>query len=281
MQVRGCILFAAMALLPTAQSVHAQAGRADLRYRAPFPPSVVFVAIDSMTHTVGMPTGDMTTQSFMRSVSELSFAAAEGGADVTAVLTELEGRMTSPMGNMPITASNVAPVEIRIGEMGPDPQQVADDMIVPGMGMSPGDIMGSMKALSALVTLPGRELRIGETWVDTTRTAPAMDDVEADMVVVTHGTYETDSVVAGRSVNVLRIRTDMRMTMGGTIQGMNMTQRMTSSSDEQILWDSSLHLPVSRDAIGTMRTETTLTAQGVTMVMTGRTRSITSLQPES
>lgn len=100
------------------------------------------------------------------------------------------------------------------------------------------------------------------------------------MVVVTHGTYTGDTVLDGRLLNVLRISTEMTLRMHGTLQGMNMTQDMTTSTDERVLWDSSIHLPVSKDATGTFRSELSFSQQGMTMVTTGSTRSITTAQPQ-
>lgn len=270
------------ALLLTGQTLSAQT--ADLRYRAPLPESVTYVTIDSMSMTMsGTPMGDMTTTTFVHSVNELTFAAAEGSPTVTAVLVELRGTSTSPMGNMPITAGNVPALTIRLTEKGPDPQDVAAKMAPSPDGFSPGDVMGSAKAGSGLLTLPGRELTPGETWSDTVmmKMSPVSEGLKSETVIVTHGTYSGDTVQDGRTLNVLNIRTEMTIKMNGTVRGMAMTQQTTMNTDERILWDSTRHYSPSRDAAGEVRTEVSMTDQGMTLVTTGRTRTITTEQPES
>jgi hypothetical protein len=200
--------------------------------------------------------------------------------NVTAVLREMEGSVSTPMGDMPMSVTDVAPVEMQIDETGVDPTYAVSDVAPPLPGTSPGDLMGSARAVAGLLALPGREVALGETWTDTVRSSRPVGDLESDMVVVTHGTYTGDSILAGRLLNVLRISTEMTLRMQGTLQGMNMTQDMTTSTEERVLWDSSLHLPVSKDATGTFRSEISFTEQGMTMVTTGSTRSITTAEPE-
>jgi hypothetical protein len=232
----------------------------------------------------GLLMGDMTSTSFTRAVSELSFAPVEDGFDVTAVLKELQGSTETPMGGMPISATNVPPHTIRITAAGPDLEAVAEaaaGVATPtALGAAPGNMTGSAKALSGLVSLPGRELALGETWTDTVRMTPEVEGVTAEMVVVTHGVYAADSVMDGRTLNVLMITSETNMTMTGTIQGMAIVQHMTTTVDERVLWDSSRHHPTSRDAAGRIRMETTMVEHGMTMIMTDTTRSITTVHAE-
>lgn len=289
MQTRVRAALAVIALLPAGQSVHAQAGTADLRYRAPLPASVTYVTIDSMwTATSGLPSGmsglpfgDVRTTTWARAVNELSFAAVDDGLDVTAVLEELQGTVATPMGDMPITAGNIPAVTIRMTERGPDPEDIAGKMATQPVQASPGDVMGSAKAGSGLLTLPGRELGLGETWSDTVRMSPEVEGLKGELVIVTHGTYSADTVHDGRTVNVLQIQTEMTMSMNGAVGGIAMTHQMVSSTRERVLWDSARHYSLSRDAVGQVRTEMSMPDHGMTTVMTGRTRSITTAQPES
>jgi hypothetical protein len=280
-----CKLVVVSLLLASGSSLHAQTGKADLRYRAPLPASITYVTIDSSQVTMsGLPMGDMTTTSFSRAVSELRFTPVEDGFDVTAVLKELQGSRGTPMGSMPISATNVPSSTIRITAAGPDPVAVAEADAGLGtssaVGATPGNTTGSAKARSGLLALPGRELALGETWTDTVRLTPELEDVTAEIVVVTHGTYAADTVVNGRTLNVLRITNETNMTMTGTMRGMKMTQHATTASEERVLWDSSQHYPTSRDAAGRIRTEMTVVELGMTTMMTGTTRSITTAHME-
>jgi hypothetical protein len=276
-----CKFVVVSVLLVSGSSLHAQTGKADLRYRAPIPALITYVTIDSSQATVsGLPMGDMTTTSFIRAVSELSFAPVEGGFDVTAVLKELHGSTGTPMGSVPISATNVPPVTVRITEAGPDPEAVAGIATPTALGAAPGNMIGSTKALASLLALPGRELALGETWTDTVRMTPELEGVAAEVVTVTHGVYAADTVVNGRTLNVLRITSESNMTMTNTMEGMNIAQHLTMTTEARVLWDSSQHHPTSRDATARLRTETTMVERGMTMVMTGTTRSIATAHME-
>src|SRR5690606_29860227 len=99
-------LVLSLLLTAAAASAHAQSGRADLRYVAPLPSAVLFTTIDTIESTMnGLPTGSMTTRGSLQSTSELRFDTGSGDVVVTATLKEMSGQMSSPMGSMPIDAS--------------------------------------------------------------------------------------------------------------------------------------------------------------------------------
>jgi hypothetical protein len=271
MQHRRLIVFSI--LLTAGSAVEAQTGTADLRYTAPLPTSITYVSVDSITNTMsGLPTGDMTTTTFIRAVSALSFTAATDGFDVTGVVRELEGLTETPMGNMPVSASDASPVTARITATGPAPDAVAE--APPGAGLSPGEAMGSAKAFAGLISLPRRQVALGESWADTVSMTPELDGTESHMQLITHGTYAADTVVDGRTLNVLEITSEMTMTMTGVMQGMNTSVRSTVNTEGRVLWDSGRHYVVSSDSSSTLRTETAMSDMGITMVMNGAIRSI-------
>jgi hypothetical protein len=68
----------------------------------------------------------------------------------------------------------------------------------------------------------------------------------------------------------------MALASGGLPASGGATQNMTTTSEDRVLWDSARHHVVFRDGTGTVRSETVLTDMGMTMVMTGDTRSITT-----
>jgi hypothetical protein len=272
------IVAAALAL--TAADASAQAGRADLRYAAPMPASVVITTVDSVTSTItGTPMGDMTTTGIMNSVSELRFEPGNEFIGVTALLREMSGSMSTPMGDMPISMDAGEPTRFRMGARGPDPEELyaaAAGAGAGGPGASPEDAMGSSRALSGLLALPGRELGLGETWTDTVRAAPTAEGMTFNVEVHIHGTYARDTVVDGRTLNVLEIATDMIMTAEGTAQGMNVVQEVSSEGTETVLWDSARRMAVHRDATATMTGTTSMPQMGMSFGLNSRTRSIST-----
>ena len=274
-------LAAATLFLVMAGAAHGQAGRADLRFTAPLPQSVVFTTTDSMTNTMsGLPTGDMSTTGTIRSVSELRFTPSDSGVTVLATLKELEGVTKTPMGDVPISMGEGEPIEIHVSDTGPDPEQLAGDVPAAGMGASMEETLGPARAIVGLMVLPGRELRIGETWTDTMRISPEIQEgLTIDITVVSRGTYAADSMLGDRSVNVLRISTETTTKMNGPVQGMEMAQDMTSTAEETVLWDSGRHIPLHRDGVTRLTIESHMAQYGITMTMTSRARSITTASP--
>jgi hypothetical protein len=176
MHHRHPLVIAAALAFVTAASAQAQAGTADLRYVQPLPSSVTFTSVDSISNTMGMPTGEMTVTGSIRSVSELRFTPDGDSIVVTATLRELTGAMSTPMGEMPVEAGEAEPVEFRMSTTGIDPEEWATTSGGgPQAGASVGDMIGSARAMSGLLPLPGRELRIGESWADTVHATPTVD----------------------------------------------------------------------------------------------------------
>lgn len=255
----------------------AQSGGADLRYAAPLPDSAVFTTTDSMsTTTSGLPTGDMSSSGIVRTTSSLAFSAAANTHRVTARLHDLSGSISTPMGDMPLSTGAVEPMVLTVTEKGPDADELYRAQIEGVAGSTPASLIGAQRAMSGLLTLPGRVLQIGETWTDTVRLSPTVEGLSFEMEAVLHGTYEKDTTVAGRRLNVLRISTEMNMTSGGLVQGMSMTQDMTSLGEEKVLWDSALRIPVQRDGTAEVSMTTHMPDAGMSLIMNSTTRSHTT-----
>lgn len=275
---------AGVLVLQAATAVHAQRGRADLRYVAPLPAAVTFTTVDSIRSTTGgLPTGDMTATGTTRTVDELRFATGGDGVVVTAILKEISGEMASPMSAVPISVDERPPVEFTIGPKGPGPiDRSGAAFQLPGTGADLADALTSRMALARLVGLPGRALSVGESWVDTVRLSPEdpqpLAGFELEMLVAIRGTYAGDTVAGGRTLNVLRIVTEMTAKGSGTVQGMEVTQDMTTTTEATVLWDSELHVPLRSDAVAQSVVESTVPGVGVTVRMDVRSRSSTTAE---
>lgn len=266
------LIRATAAVLLGATTAAAQ-GTADLRYVAPLPSTVVLTSVDSISSTMsGMPMGDLTSSGTVRTVTELRFRSGEGGTILTATLKELDGSMETPMGTVPMTSGEVEPVEARLAVTGLNPEEIMEGQAA--AALSSPDAISSQRALSALLVVPGRQLKLGESWTDTTTMSPTVEGLDMAMTVITRGTYEADTVVDGRPLNVLRITSDMTTKTSGTVQGMDVSQDMTAKSQSRVLWDSARHMAVHNDATTETRMESFMAQQGVTLTMTGRTRTI-------
>lgn len=263
--------------------LHAQGGRADLRYVAPLPGSVTFTSVDSIQSKMSNPVmGEMISTGAVQVTSEMRFAPAADGITVTAILKQMRGEMSTPMGSVPLNADERDPFELTIGPQGPHPEAIAGAMVqMPTPGANPADATGSSLALAGLIMVPGRELRIGEGWTDTIQYSPQIEGLEnfaMEMTMVLRGTYAADTVVDGRTLNVLRITGEGTAAGNGAMQGMEVAQTMTLSTEETVLWDSARHIPVSRVAATETLVESSVPQAGMSVTMEVRSRSVTTAE---
>jgi hypothetical protein len=261
-------------------ALHAQAGRADLRYVAPLPAVVTFTTVDSLHNTIsGLPMADMKMSGTMHATNELRFVPVENGFAVTATLLQMSGAMTTPMGSVPLDASDITLDDFTIGVRGPD-NMAAGPGAVPNANASPADLMGTSRAMSGLIRVPGRELRIGESWGDTLHVPQTVEELTVEMTFVSRGTYASDSIVAGRILNVLRITSEVTLEMTGAAHGMTIGHSMHMTTEETVLWDSARHIPLYRDAVTQTRSEAFTPQQDMPLHTVGRLRSIATAEPQ-
>jgi len=272
--IRVRTLFSTMAFaLIGALGVAAQAGVADLRYAAPLPASVVFTAVDTMDATItGLPTGDSKLTTITEWVSDMQFASGDSGIAVTAALKSFSGVMRSVMGDLQMHSPDVDPIRFHIGATGAAPEALAGANAT-ALSAAPEETLARSRALAGLYALPGRTMAPGESWSDSARTAETVEEMHFDVSTSIRGTYLADSVVDGRTLNVLRVIRESEMTTSGTHEGVDIAQKTTSKSEEFVLWDSTRHIPVSRNAVSHIDAETELKQMNVTtkMIATSRT----------
>lgn len=276
------LISTAVFALTTAYGVAAQSGVADLRYVFPLPTSVVFTAVDTMETTIsGMPTGDSKMNTTTSSVSEIQFAPGDSGIAVTAALRSFRGVMSTAMGDLTLKSPEVTPIQFRIGATGASASRVASEFGTTDPSAAPEESLAKARALSGLFTLPGRTMQLGESWSDTMRVSREHEGMQFDFLTIISGTYVADSVVSGRTLNVLRVINESKMSGAGTYQGMDIVQTTTSKSEDLVLWDSDRHIPVSRDALTHIDTETGLQQMNITTRMNARTRMVITAEAQN
>jgi hypothetical protein len=254
------------------------ASRADLRYTSPMPAKVSYLTVDSMQMlNTGLPTGDMTVNASVRSIVDIDITAAPAGVHMKAMLREFEGNVETPMGSMPFpdAAKAGTSTEFNVGIRGLDLKQSYEDAKQAGVpsSMDVNALLGRSREIAPLLLLPGREVALKESWTDTVTHADSIEGVAFTVHMIVRGTYEGDTVVEGRTLNVLAFRNEMKMTSNGVVQGMAMQQITSTSSTERALWDSSQHLLISNHASAEMKMDMSLPGMG-NMTMTGTIKSL-------
>lgn len=263
-------------LFSAAPGVLAQTpGRADLRYTAASPYRVSYQSADTVDMTTSMAGMDMNMQVRMSTKVNASVAPAAEGMTVEVEVESLDGSVDSPMGVMPLPAGQMPPAStLRFTVRGPE----LDLEATAGAAASPDQLIGQSRMGSLpMVRLPGRELRIGETWQDTLRFDGEVEGQRIDVTMITRGTYRGDTTVAGALLNVLEVNGTMDMKMSGFAAGagMQIDATVRNESRETVLWDSSRHVVVQRTLAGDMTMDST-TPNGPVKIG-GRGRTVTRI----
>lgn len=267
------LLSTASFALAAVSGVTAQAGVADLRYAAPLPGSVVFTAVDTLDATItGLPTGESKLTTITQWVSDMQFASGDSGIAVTAALKSFSGTMRSAVGDLQMNSPAVDPIRFQIGVTGAAPGALAGPDAT-ALSAAPEETLAKSRVLAGLYALPGRTIPRGESWSDSARTSQNVGGMQVDNATITHGTYLADSVVDGRTLNVLRVISESTTTTTGTHQGMEVTQKTIGKVEEFVLWDSTRHIPVSRNVVSHIESETALKQMNVTMKTVGTSRT--------
>lgn len=271
------VVLAALGAGLLAPAVHAQSGRADLRYVQPLPDSVAYASVDSVHNEMtGMGPG-MTISGVLRTVVDVRFATRGDTLFAQSALRQMTGSMSTPMGDMPIDLAAMEPMELRLGPEGPDWEEVLAVLSDTDTGSDMMAAMGPARATAALIQLPGRVVELGETWTDTVDLRSKRAEAETSGFLILNGTYVSDTTVAGRTLNVLRITTTSESAMSAESPMGRVSGRSKETSEETVLWDSQLHMIVGRDAVTQSEGETDMPTGG-TMQMKSRGRSITSIE---
>jgi hypothetical protein len=196
---------------------------ADLRYVADSTASFVYAGEERSEPGGPRPAGNVV----IRSVVELLLLPAETGISARVVTRE----RTSSTGR----ARPRPPEQLLISSRG-EPLDGGDaDQYHPIMGDGP------------LLLLPGRELRPGESWADTVKLSLEQDGMAMVVEARIRGTYERDTMVAGRTLNVLRYASDDVATGSGEIMGARVEVTAHSRREGIVLWDSARHAAVESE----------------------------------
>lgn len=238
------VLHAVIAMLVIPDSALAQT--ADLRYRVTNPVQLSYASTDTArTEMQGLPTGPVTSRMNMRLTYTMNMSSAGDSVRVR-VATDSAAGTVEVMGQTQHLGTELmgSPAEFLVGPTGLHETVLSMGEIDMQSSMSTG--LGQAAASNLLLLLPGREVRIGETWSDTLKQTGSVSGMEIDAVTIIRGSYVSDTTVAGATHKQLRYVSESNMTSAGNMQGMNMKQTMTGERIETVLWDPVRRIVVER-----------------------------------
>ena len=208
-----------------------------LAFRLPDPPVARYRMGDSVQVQIEAMGQSFTVEGGARSDWRIEFRPDSGGIRVTAILVDLEARMSNPLGpGRTVDESEVSGEVVFVL----DPRGNSTVVSVPELKAGAAQFFtGATIANGFFPRLPGRTLGVGESWVDTVSWSG--DESGAETTVRTVWTYTAagDSTVDGSVLHLVRARGATEQSSGGTIADAEFTQSVAGEVVGHFLWDGS------------------------------------------
>ncbi len=96
------------------------------------------------------------------------------------------------------------------------------------------------------VRLPASPVQRGASWTDTVTASDDASGVRSTVRDIVTATWARDTVVAGRTLNVLTHSTQRTLEIAGTSEGVQIVQKLSGSATGYTLWDAQRSLIVER-----------------------------------
>lgn len=220
-----------------------------LAYGEPDPNPATFTFTDSTFVAVEAPGyGVMELTSGRTGTAELRFHDAPDGFAVQVRFVELEGGVGSAVqGESRVDEDDVG------GVVGVELSFTGDIAVVdtPAATAALADLSGLDGLLRPLfVSLPGRQVGVGATWVDTVRTREEVAGTVWRGRRVVTSTLVGDTLVEGRRLLRVRVAADTEVDVDGVSGGVEIEQRLAGTLYGWFLWDDRAHLLVERTEAG-------------------------------
>jgi hypothetical protein len=191
----------------------------------------------------------------------LDLVPASDGLRATVRITTLQGHATNSMGpSITLGSADLpGPAELSVSRRGvveivQEPQLTANLRRILG----PNDLYRRL-----FVRLPGRDIARGVEWADTISVSEQNEGLASSTTTVLRSVWARDTVVAGRTLNVITSRATNVVRIAGTTDGVEIEQNLTGEGTGVTLWDPSRRIIVERHESGTATGGTDLPAMGV------------------
>lgn len=97
-----------------------------------------------------------------------------------------------------------------------------------------------------VVRLPQRAVQRGASWTDTVTATDESGGMRSTVRDVVTATWARDTVVAGRSLNVITHTTQRALEIAGSSDGVEIAQKLNGTASGYTLWDSQRNVVVER-----------------------------------
>jgi len=214
-----------------------------LAYGEPDPNPATFTFSDSTRFTVDAPGyGELAMASGYSGTAELRFRREGSGYDVQIRFLELDGGTTTPgQGSTRVDETDVG------GLVGVQLSFTGEVVVVdsPAATVALAEVAGLDGLVRPLfVSLPGRQVAVGATWVDTARTREEAAGTVWRGRRITTSTLLGDTVMADRRFLRIGVTTATEVEVDGMSGGVEVEQRLAGTLHGRILWDDRDHVVV-------------------------------------
>jgi hypothetical protein len=244
-----------------------------LAYGPPAVPAAIYAYGDTTELNTQMGVVEVRS----RGTLELAFEPAATGLRATARWVDFEGRLASPQGTVDADESGVEGAFV----LNVDERGRVELVDVPRLTEAFRQVAGApaMMAQGLFIRLPGRPVEPGAMWVDTVRVTEESEGLTSTFQAVVTSTWAGDTVVAERTLRVIRRAGVLSLGVQGVTQGVEIQQSLTGESVGVALWDPERRLLVAREENGELRGTMELPALGAQGVpVRARTRTRLALQ---
>ena len=249
-----------------------------LAYALPTPPAVTYVSGDTANMDIDAGGESMQARTTGRTTMEVAFTRAPEGLQVSLGITDLDGRVSTPMSSASADENGIDGALV----FTMDRQGSVTVVSQPELTNEASQFFQPlMLAHSLFPRLPGRAAQVGEQWTDTiTFDGPQGPGRVKGVTILTY-TVAGDSVVGGRGLVKLDVAGTTETTASGVITGMDFSQSVKGTTEGWVLFDVGRSLMVESYADDDLRGSMDVSAAPFPLGLRLRSRSWVKLQDPS
>lgn len=222
--------------------------------------------------------GPMGIDMHQQSLAELTIASAADTLIASFRLITLQAEMNNPMMGTQSLGDTDMPTEPVRFWIAPNGRAYRTEL--PALTPRLRELLGSRAFEEAfLIRLPGRSVKRGEQWTDTTHFDNQMGEMNVSTSTISRATYAGDTTVNGRVLARIDAQQETEIVLAGAPGGMSLEQRLKGTGTQQILWDPQARVLVERTRELNTTGFMTIAAMSGEIPVSQTTRSRLRLQP--
>ncbi len=243
-----------------------------LAHGMPSAAGATYHVTDTATMSVQSPMGPMDIKFSSRTTLTTGFEAAPGAFRATAEVTSFGGTVSNPMMGAQSVGGEAfhGTVVVVVGSNGVT-EVVAMPEMAPDAGISSFDWLG----YDLFPALPGRAVATGDTWTDTFTVPSVVQGSDMTSTVTRNLTLDGETVVDGRTLQVVSVSATVEMSGSGSQGGMSVNQSFNGTIAGQYLWDAEAGLLHSAELVRDYEGQATIPgAPPISMTIKGPQRIV-------